>query len=243
MNRQFTAADYERATAYPFERPGASFHFRGGSANELEPGAAPPRLGGERRALIAIGANASPRALRRKLADLSGDDAELLVATGTLRDVAIAPSAHLAIYGALPSTLLRVPGASARAALMLVTDAQLEAIGITEFNYHVVRLPAADFTAELAIDQFEDPLAYVSSHGAFAPDGAHLGDLTQAEVLDRAAAVVLGESADGRELVRRTIEDYGWAVRHAIPRLGELALPVGLEAWELVSTARSERSQ
>ncbi len=237
MARAFTEADYQRAIAYPWERPAGSFVFRGGEAQELEDGAAVPELGSPRHALLAIGSNASPRALRRKFAELGGRDAEALVITGELTDYTIAPSAHLAIYGSLPATLARETGSAARAALMLVTDAQLDALGITEFNYHVVQLAASEFVPDHELPSFADPMAYLSCHGVFAPEGRHLAHLTQAEALDVAAALVLGEGADGRQLVKRTIEDYRWALGTAIPTLEQYALAVDTDEWHVISEA------
>lgn len=243
MSERSAEADYERATRYPWERPETSYLLRDGevvpltSAEQLE-----TLSGAGRTALITFGSNGSPQVLRRKLSQLP-EAGELAVLTGWLEGFAVAPSAHLALYGALPATILRDPASRVRAGLLLVDDAQLEAIGLTEFNYHVVRLTAEDFSSDLKLPRSAAPLAYVSRHGHFAPAGHDTRTLSQAAVLELAADVVLGPHGDGRELVRRTIADYRWAMEVAEPALAEHAERFERAQWEIVSTARAERSQ
>lgn len=246
MSGAFRESDYERAIRYPWERPERSFVLRGEALQTLDTALElPPLAGGRRTALITFGSNGSPKVLRRKLAGLSGADAEVAVVTGRLDGYSVAPSAHLALYGALPATIVRAPGANVRAGLMLVTDAQLGAIGLTEFNYHVVRLSERDFAPDLDLPggQRSAPLAYVSRHGVFEPHGVSVAGSSQAEILEAAAEIVLGEHGTGRELVRRTIEDYRWAVSVAEPLLAEHARPHDRSGWEIVRIAAAERQR
>lgn len=240
MSRLFSEDDYRHATGYPWQRPEGSYLLRHGEVEPLDDAAQLSQLaGGERTALIAFGSNGAPDVLRRKLSSLP-DPGELAVLTGHLEGFEIVPSAHVAIYGALPATIVRAPEGHARASLLLVDDAQLDVIGLTEWNYHIVRLAPDEFAADIELPAPTTSLAYVSRHGRFAPTGHDTGAMSQAELLELAAGLVIGEGADGRELVRRTLEDYRWAIDVAIPALAEHAEHFDRALWEVVHVARAE---
>lgn len=231
----FGPAALQRALDYPWARPEGSFVLRNGQPRPLEKVEAatlPIELDG-RLQLLAIGANGAPERLATKLTALPEDDRDVLVLTGTLRDHVVTHSAHLAAYGSLPATLAQAPGASSRAATLMVTEAQLEALTQTELSYLLVRLDGGSFEPDLPIEQLGPVFAYLSRWGEFAPDGEHTRLMGQSAVLDRAAPLVLGGDASGTDLVRRTTEDFGWAVEHAWPRLRAHARPIDRGNWTI----------
>lgn len=237
----FTERHFEHAIGYPWHpmQGGAEFALRAD-------GSAPP-LGNEDREraremsgngglhpMVAIGSNASPDALARKLADLADPlDREVLAASATLNDVKIGFSAHIAVYGALPATLVHAPGARTTATMLFVTSAQLSRIADGEFNYVLARLDAA--TIECTVPLVADPLAFVSRHGAIAERGEALDlrTVAQTDALDLAARTAIGPSATARDLVRETVESYAWAVAEARPKLALLAEPLNRTFWDL----------
>lgn len=237
---QFTEQLFARALSYPWHTPPADggFVVREGRVSVIDSIAEAGSLGDAPRVgLVAIGSNADPSTLSTKLAGLpDADDRALLGIHGTLLDVEIGHSPHLAVYGALPATVFRMIGAQTHATLLMVTAQQLTALSRTEFNYLLTRLPAEQFVGP-AEQFFSGPLyAYVSRHGVVTDetgDPLPLHRPEQRELLDRMAKVAIGKSADARELVRRTIESYPWAVREARPRLSTLARPLDRGEWDL----------
>lgn len=237
--QEYSPAALERALGYPWARPAESFVLSRGDVEALDAGtweriAAEPRF-----ALIAFGSNGSPEALIRKFADLGALADDLPVAVGTLDGFAIKPSAHLAIYGALPATIILAAGAVCRAALLLVTAGQFAAIARTELNYELVRIDGGAFAPDLPLPIDASLFAWVSRHGALRPD---LEFADQSAVLDHAARLALGPAANAEDLVRRTLEDYAWSVTDAQPRLATQASPFDRAAWDAFSSSRAARS-
>jgi len=94
------AALLARARAYPFGVPRGSFSVRGGRREPpvaLEPG--------DRTALLAFGANASPEALARKLAGTDAERDALPVVACALEGFDVVHSAHVSPYGSIPAAL------------------------------------------------------------------------------------------------------------------------------------------
>lgn len=235
--REFSDADYERACAYPWERPEHTFWMEDGAVELLDPGARPHAGRAQRYPLITFGSNGAPGVLAEKLAVLPEDERDVLALTGTLSEFTVAPSAHLAVYGALPATIVRDADSNTRAGLLMVTAEQFEVLTRTEFNYVLARIDGAAFSSDLDVAPPDSIFAYVSRWGAFAPDGvAQASQASQAALLDRAAELVIDEHADGRGLVHRVFSNYAWAVETAQPRLAEHAAPFVAAEWELFST-------
>ena len=90
----------------------------------------------------------------------------MVVLTGWLEGYEVAPSAHLAIYGALPATIAASPSTRVRAGVILATAAQFEAIARTEFNYVVEPVDGAAFAADAGVEIGGEMLAFVSRRGA-----------------------------------------------------------------------------
>lgn len=238
--RELTEAAYVRALAYPWERPQRSFALADGVAMALQ-GGAPVAAGGEVRRwpLLSFGSNGVPAVLARKLSVLPEGDRDIVVLTGELEGYAIAASAHLALYGALPATIEPASSVRERAAVLMVTAEQFQALTLTEFNYRVVRLSGSPFTPDLELPRPVGILAYVSRWGAFGPDG---GSNSQSELLDAAARLTLGGQSGARELVGRVFGDYAWAVEVAAPKLGKAARPFSDAGWEVLSSRRATRT-
>jgi hypothetical protein len=244
--RAFTQADYERAIAYPWERPVDSFWMEDGAVRLLG-GEDRPAAGREQRyPLVTFGSNGSPGVLAAKLSVLGEDERDVLVLTGELHGYDVVPSAHIAVYGALPATIIPAPGVAVRAGLLMATAAQFEALTRTEFNYKVARIGGSPFRPDLDLPGPAAVLVYVSRQGSFSVDGEDVAlaavpangrsirALDQADLIDAAASLALGARASGSELVKRTIEDYSWAIETGIPALNEIARPFTPEDWELL---------
>ncbi|HEX6206418.1 MAG TPA: hypothetical protein VFZ29_11495 [Solirubrobacterales bacterium] len=147
------AAILARALDYPYATPDRSYLYRDGEAVELPPEG--PDLRG-RTPLLSYGANASPEALGRKLARLPG--VELPVLRFELEGFDVVYSAHVSPYGAVPATLLEIPGAVAPVFLLHLTAEQLALLTASEPNYDLVEVGGTP--------------AYRSKHGCLKIDGA-----------------------------------------------------------------------
>lgn len=235
--RPFVHADYERAIAYPWERPRESFRIRDGEMELVDATVLSEWLGsGERRyPVLTFGSNGSPAVLARKLSALDEEARDVAVLTGWLEGYEVAPSAHLAIYGSLPATIVPSPGTRVRAGVIMATAAQFEAIVRTEFNYVVAPVGGGAFVADSEVEMDGDVLAFVSRRGALAVGGqvvglavvegerSHRRTVGQAELLEIVAEMVL-DGASGHEVVRRTIEQYEWVLDEVVPALARSAV-------------------
>lgn len=237
--RALSDADFERALGYPWERPEGSFWMEDGSVELLDEQARPAAGDARRWPLLTFGSNGAPGVLAKKLAVLPEDERAILVLAGTLTGYAVAPSAHLALYGSLPATIEHDPAGSERAAVLMVTARQFEALTLSEFNYRVARLREGSFAPDLDVPAPAGLLAYVSRWGVFDPGD---GSESQSELLDAAAKLILGPSAGARELVARVFSDYAWAVETAMPLLAKTARPFEPARWEIFSSSRAGRT-
>ncbi len=140
-----------RALDYPYRIPAGSFLF---DVDQPEVTAIRPQdledLARGRHAVLAIGSNASPEQLRRKLVEHRGDRRVPVVAV-TLHDHDVVYAARLSSYGSVPATLLESPGTAAEVKLTLLTDAQRHRLDGSEAlgtGYEVVDLDAAHLTVD-----------------------------------------------------------------------------------------------
>ncbi len=157
-----------RALAYPYDPPAGSFVQLGERTLPV-----PPEMidVDGRRALLAYGANASPEALTRKLADLAPRPIPVIRVSLSGWDVVY--SAHVTRYGAVPAAVVASPGTVASVHLVFPDDEQLAALAATEGqNYRLEQL--ADFTAELETGGAGPPEidAFISVHGPLLLDGS-----------------------------------------------------------------------
>lgn len=186
-------------------------------------------------ALLAIGSNASPEVLAAKLAGLGDEvDRTLLAVGGRLSGYGIGHSPHLAVYGAMPATIHRSPGAEIDATVLYVTARQLSALAATEFNYLLGRVDRQAFVGKVAHPEGMEIHCFVSRHGVATDERGATVALTedsQLTVLRRATRLTLGDEARPSDLVRRCVESYAWAVETAKPALAEMSVPLDRSNW------------
>lgn len=116
----------------------------------------------DRTPMLAIGSNASPGQLRRKL----GQRAVVPMARVTVRDLRPGVSAHVSRAGYLPATPVEVAGATARLTMLWLDERQLAALDETEPNYDRITVPVDRYPLTLDIDHRPGAYdLYVSRHG------------------------------------------------------------------------------
>ncbi|MGN6189661.1 MAG: hypothetical protein ACTHOE_12250 [Conexibacter sp.] len=251
--RTLDASAFAWACSYPWARPAGSYLLAAdGEVRLLAELDEPERerlierfsaASAGRVPLLAIGANAAPDGLRRKLAHFDDPaDRTVLVVTGRLHDFDVGFAAHPTLYGALPATIFPSPGTAVSTALLWLTPAQFTQLTWTELSYALGRLRTR-FTVDDADEQFDEVLVFVSRWGAFRIDGAPpalkavpaerrtASALTQEQALDRAAALALGDGATAHTLVRAIFEDFAGFAATRAPVLHRTALPFASERW------------
>lgn len=157
----------ERAMDYPYPTPWRPFVQLG--HRTIDP-AEVEEDWESRVVVLAYGSNAAPRALGHKLA-LSGHP--VLVVPAWLLDFDIVYSAHISPYGAVPATLQRSPGTTARIHVAYMTSEQVVLISATEPNYEPVVLDGVECRLDDG-GSLSGPSAYVSRHGCLLVDGAEV---------------------------------------------------------------------
>jgi hypothetical protein len=225
-SRDFQSSALDRALGYPWDRPAASYILRGEEVqtlDELDPqerASTVRRLTEDRHPLLSFGGNGAPSWLTQKFAHFPDEvDRTVLVLTGELHDFDVGAAASLAPFGYMPATLFASPGTMVRAAIVWTTAAQVTQLTWSEIPYRFGRLDDAHFAideADVAIDQI---FAYVHRLGSFCIDGSPVAltaipatnrtatAMTQEQLLDVAANLVLGPDARAEELVRAIFED------------------------------------
>lgn len=186
-----------------------------------------------RRLVLAVGANAAPAVLARKLAR-AGASGPVAMVLGEVTGLAVGHSAHVSLGGYLPAGPYASRATSTVVALWLTAD-QAAAVDATEPNYVRTRLLLTNHP--LRLDRGDPPEAYdvyVSRWGVLAVDGTPLPLGTQRELHARLARVpVLAELAPWadptgvvaaladesvRDRVRQGFADAGWVADAGLPR-------------------------
>jgi hypothetical protein len=168
----------------------------------------------DRVTLIAYGANTSSGPLVDKLAD-SPDP--ILVEPTWLEGFDAVYSAHLSPYGAVPATLQSSPGTSIRAALVHLTEEQVEQLSASEPNYDLVPSWGCRSDQGFGVGEMQ---TYLSRHGCLTVEGS--------------AIAVAGVEAKGRRLSAMT-------EREALEWVRDLVCPeLSLEDFILTSVADPE---
>ena len=205
--------------------------------------APPMALESPRFPLISYGSNASLDGLARKFHHARGADRVTPVITGTLAGYDVGPSAHFSAYGAMPATLFRSEGVASRVAVTWVTGSQLGLLAETEVNYRLGWLDPVRFSPDIDSAAVTGAFVFISRHGVFGnastpfcleaitATGRTSLALSQREVLDEAAKVVLGDWARAQDVVRRATEDYVWAVTEAVSLLRTRAASRRDDSW------------
>lgn len=250
--RECDDAVIARAISYPWERPLGSYLLRDGDLEAFEGMPADRRqvildrftdAGGGRLPALAIGSNAAPEALARKLAHFSAEeDRAVLALTGHLQDHDIGVAAQPTMYGSLPATLFPSPGTAVRATLLWLTPAQFTQLAWSEITYRLGRLHAR-FDVEETAAGFDEVLVFVSRFGTFCPDGEPVAlaaipageraapELSQEQLLDRAAALALGSGASARTLIRAIFERPAETATRVAATVHKAALPFSSSRW------------
>jgi hypothetical protein len=226
-SRECDAAAIARAIAYPWARPLGSYLLGGAGLEAFEAMAEDRRQAvldrftgtdGGRLPVLAIGSNAAPEALERKFAHFDAEeDRSVLALTGYLHEFDVGVAAQPTMYGSLPATLFPSPGTRARATVLWVTPAQFTQLTWSELTYRLGRLRTR-FEVEETATTFDEVLVFVSRFGAFCPDGEPAAlaaipaagrgapELSEEQLLDRAARLALGARADAKTLIRAIFE-------------------------------------
>lgn len=161
-----------------------------------------------RTAVLAVGSNASPTVLTRKLGEQLHDGVALLPVQ--VRGMAIGHSAHVSIRGYVPAAPARQAQATTAATLTWFTPAQAELIDATELNYSRRALPASvRVSAATHLDpggpqpweQTGPVQVYDSDHGVLAEAHQVLTLRSQAEVLDWVNARLGGPDLEPEDLL------------------------------------------
>ena len=224
--REYDPAAFALALGYPWERPPGSYVLRGDDVSLLDAVGPGKRasivdcLTEDRHPILSFGANAAPSRLAMKFAHLPGEvDREALVLIGDLRDFDVGAVASPGLLGYLPATLFASPGTAVRAAVVWVTPAQATQLAWSEMTYRLGLLEDARFDMNEGDVEIDGVFAFVSRLGAFCVDGAPVAmaaipakgrtaaALTQEELLDAMARLVIGPEARAEDLVRATYAD------------------------------------
>ena len=164
----------------------------------------------------------------------------MLVVAGDLHDHDVGPAASVAIYGAMPATLIASPGTAVRAAVLFATDAQATQLTWSELTYAFGRLAVRFESPEVDVTTV---LAYASRFGTFAPGGERLAlaavpaegrtatPRSQRELLDEVARLTLGAQATAEDVVRAVYAGPGRFFRLVRDHVRPLAVPFSASRW------------
>jgi hypothetical protein len=232
--RELQPSVLEWALGYPWERPAASYILRGEEAqllDEIDPAKRTSTVKAfteDRHPFLSFGGNAAPSWLTTKFAHFPEEaDREVLVLAGQLHDFDVGPAASLAPTGYMPATLFASPGTAVRAAIVWGTAAQVTQLTWSEIPYRLVRLDDAHFVMDETHVEVDQIFAYLHRFGSFCIDGPPVAlaaipakdrsatALTQEELLDVAARLVIGPDAGAEDLVRAIFEDWAGVAERA----------------------------
>jgi hypothetical protein len=247
--RDYQPALLEWALGYPWDRLAGSYLLRGDDAellDDVDPArreATVNTLTRDRHPILAFGGNAAPTWLAAKFAHFPDEvDREVLVLAGDLHGLDVGAAASLAPTGYMPATLFASPGTAVRAAIVWATAAQVTQLTWSEIPYRLARLDEAHFAMDEADVQVDEIFAYIHRFGSFCIDGAPVAlaaipatdrtadALTQEELLDVAAGLVIGPDARAEDLVRAIFDDMAGVTACASETVWPLSQPL-LSRW------------
>ncbi|MFE3461762.1 hypothetical protein ACFXKD_29830 [Nocardiopsis aegyptia] len=158
----------------------------------------------DRYPVLAVGSNAAPAQLRRKLRARALEPV-LPMTLATVDGIAPGVSAHVSRPGYLPAAPVALPGRS-RLFVLWPDRAELEALDATEPNYRRRRLPADRHPVTLASGaRLTSCSVYVGGHGCLVDDEGRPRRLTDQATLIRA---LLTASPALRDLCGSTPEEF-----------------------------------
>ncbi len=232
--REFGPLAFERALGYPWDRPAGSYILRGENVellDEIDRGKRASIVGDftkERHPLLSFGGNGAPNWLTEKFAHFPDEeDRTVLVLAGDLHEFDVGAAASLAPVGCMSATLFASPGTVVRAAIVWATLAQVAQLTWSEIPYLLGRLDDAHFAMDEADVGVDGIFAYVHRLGSFCIDGSPIAlaaipaagriapEMTQEQLLDLAACLVMGPDARAEDLVRAIYEDMAGVTKRA----------------------------
>lgn len=251
--RKLDDQHYELALTYPWERPPGSCLVTDEGVEELtdvDPGRweelvhryvheSPDRV-----PLLTYGANGAPERLALKLAHLPDGDREALILAGELEGFDAGVAAQPPLFITMPATLIPSPGTAVRVAVLFLTPVQFTALWWTELSYVVGALSGIAVTTDMLEEPIERVIAFISRYGAFCVDGAPVAlaaiparrrrsaAFTEAEVLDAAARMTLGEGAVARDLIEAAYERPAAFMAAHYVSFRTASLPFESEHWQ-----------
>jgi hypothetical protein len=162
-------------------------------------------------------------------------DREVLVLNGDLHDLDIGAIPSAPLLGYIPASLFASPGTAVRASVIWVTPAQVTQLAWTEASYRLGRLEQTRFEMDEDDIEIDAIFAFVARLGALCIDDAPVAlaaipaqgrtavAMTQEELLDAVARLVLGPDARAEDLARASCED----MLGVIERAAETVWPLG----------------
>ncbi|GAB3978226.1 hypothetical protein GCM10029978_070290 [Actinoallomurus acanthiterrae] len=148
----------------------------------------------DRRPVLAVGSNASPAQIVRKLAGLARVVVPMTYAR--VDGLVAGASAHVSRPGYVPAAPVLEPGASTELMVLWLDDEQLTAVDATEPNYHRTRLPASASASLPGLGRLRACDLYAGRHGCLVDrSGAPIRLAGQQELLARLLTTSPGLSA------------------------------------------------
>jgi len=250
--RELEDEHYERAIGYPWARPPGSCLVSDEGVEDLADIDADRRkeLVGEyvdesadRVPLLAYGANASPERLALKLVHLPDGHREALILTGDLEGFDVGAAAQPPVFSSMPATLIPSPGTAVRVAVLFLTSIQFTALWWTELSYKLGALNDIRLMTEVMDESIGRVILFISRFGAFCVDGAPVAmaaiaarkrssmALTQAEILDAAARMSIGEGSTARDLIKGSFENPAAFMAKCHSNFRAASVPFESEHW------------
>jgi hypothetical protein len=229
-----------RALEYPYQVPTRSFLQVGDQTTEL------PADGfavDDRQPVLALGSNAAPSVLRRKLGESADDAVPALLAT--LSDFDIVYSAHISAYGSIPATIQASPGTEVTIFVIYLTDDQLRLMSRTEPNYHLALLQNVNCRLDSGAS-LSQVASYVSRHGCLTAAGTEVAldsvsarrrrfpAMTEPAVLDHVRSVLSGDQTM-TEFIEENVRDRARG-KERTRALAKAAKPFAWTDWEVLNT-------
>ncbi|NED97350.1 hypothetical protein G1H11_18800 [Phytoactinopolyspora alkaliphila] len=166
----------------------------------------------ERTPVLAVGSNASPAQLRRKLPAQPPRRLVLPITAVDVGNLAPGVSAHVSRPGYVPATPVAAPGETSRLVVVWLDTSQLRAMDATEPNYDRTALPADRFPVrhETGAPSACSCEVYVSHHGCLTDRSGAVRRLEPQSVLIQS---LLAGSPALRELAGETPESFVCVMR------------------------------